>query len=131
MGYKTGKKTEIIAFLTKNKSRSFTLGEICAAVTGDGSGKSTVYRLVSELTAAGVLRRLSDGHTRHCTYQYVGGASCRGHLHVKCKGCGRLFHLDAELSAELRERVLSAGGFTLDFGELLFGRCTDCEEARV
>ena len=127
MKYKTGKKEKILSFLTENRSRSFTLNEICDAVTEDGNGRSTVYRLVSELTACGALRRLSDGQTRHCTYQYVGGESCREHLHVRCKGCGRLFHLGAALSDELRDRVRACEGSTLDFSELLLGQCNEGE----
>lgn len=126
MSYKTGKRELIIDFLTKNRSRSYTLAQICDAVAQDGKGQSTVYRLVSDLTECGYIRRISEGNTRHCTYQYVGGADCRGHLHIKCKECGRLFHLDDCLSAELRDRVMGEVGFALDFGELLFGRCRDC-----
>lgn len=129
MSYKTGKRELIIDFLTKNSSRSYTLGEICTAVAEDGKGRSTVYRLVSDLTDCGYLRRISEGNSRHCTYQYVGGDDCRCHLHVKCKECGRLFHLDRDLSAELRNRVMYSEGFFLDFGELLFGRCRDCAKA--
>ena len=127
MRYKTGKKEKIVEYMKRNGERSLTLSEICSAVCEDEGGKSTVYRLVSELTESGILRRLSDGYTRHCTYQYVGEGECRGHLHLKCVGCGRLFHLDSELSGELRGRIRASEGFTLDLSELLFGRCRECE----
>lgn len=125
MTYKTGKKERIIALLRTGSGKSYTLSDICDAVAEDGHGRSTVYRLVSELVAEGVLRRLSDGRTRHCAYQYVGGEGCREHLHLRCKGCGRLFHLDCETTREVRECILSAG-LLLDLGELLVGSCPDC-----
>ncbi len=130
MRYVTGKKELITEYLSKNADASFTLEEICDAVVKDGGGKSTVYRLVSELVNDGCVRRLTDGHTRHVTYQYIGDEHCHGHLHLKCKGCGKLIHLDEELSRELEGKVRSLGGFVIEEGTLLFGTCLGCAEVR-
>lgn len=131
MVYTTGKRERIIDFLSENADRSFTLEEICDVTTDAGKGKSTVYRLVSELVGEGILTRLSDGRTRHCTYQYVGGELCHTHLHLKCKGCGRLVHLDHELSEKLESVVRSVGGFHIDDGAFLFGTCRECAEVKA
>lgn len=131
MVYTTGKRERIIDFLSENAERSYTLEEICEAITEGGKGKSTVYRLVSELVGEGILTRLSDGRTRHCTYQYVGGELCHTHLHLKCKGCGRLIHLDHELSEELERTVRQVGGFRIDDGAFLFGTCRECAEVKA
>ena len=128
MRYTTGKRERILAFLSDNKDVSYTLEEICAALTDGGKGRSTVYRLVSELVGEGCIRRLSDGRTRHCTYQYVGDECCHSHLHLKCKGCGRLMHLDEGVSRDFERAVLNVGGFTIEEGTLLFGTCHDCSE---
>lgn len=125
MTYKTGKRDAILEFLSKNSESSFTLEEICDVIASDGHGKSTVYRIVSELVENGCIRRISDGKTRHCTYQYVGDEECRCHLHLKCRDCGRLYHLDHKLSDELSKK-LSEGGFSLDEGAMLFGTCREC-----
>lgn len=125
MNYKTGKKSEVIAFL-RERGGAFTIEQICDSVAEGGSGRSTVYRLVSELVASGEVRRISDGRTRHCTYQYVGGEDCRGHLHLKCKGCGRLIHLDEGTTADLERTLLAREGFSIDISELLLGRCVEC-----
>ena len=126
MKYTTGKKEAIISFLRNESARSFTLAKICEAIAHDGKGQSTVYRLVSELVSDGTVRRISDGKTRHCTYQYVGGAECRSHLHLKCRECGKLIHLERSLSAKLLSDVYMAGGFTVEGGGMLFGKCKDC-----
>ncbi len=131
MGYTMGKRERIVGFLCENSGRSYALEEICAAVLTDGRGRSTVYRLVSELVAEGSVRRLSDGRTRHCTYQYIGGEPCHRHLHLKCNACGKVIHLDDELSHELGRRVMAADGFTLDEGALLYGRCRECTGGAV
>ena len=131
MRYITGKRERIIDFMSRNNDRSYTLEEICAATTDNGRGKSTVYRLVSELVCDGKITRISDGRTRRCTYQYVGEESCHSHLHLKCKGCGKLLHLDEKVSESLENAVKRAGGFLIDEGALLFGTCAGCAGGKV
>ena len=131
MSYTTGKRARIIEYLSDNADKSYTIEEICAVLTEDGKGRSTVYRLVSELVGEGALARLSDGRTRHCTYQYVGGELCHTHLHLKCKGCGRLVHLDRTISEEFERTVSRIGGFSIDNGALLLGVCNDCKEVQA
>ena len=131
MGYMTGNRERILGFLLENANSSYTLEEICAALTTDGKGKSTVYRIVSRLVAEGCVRRLSDGKTRHCTYQYVGGEHCHHHLHLKCKGCGRLVHLGEGESRRFERVLLDIGGFVIEEGTLLFGTCKECAEVNV
>ena len=128
MKYTTGKRQRIIDFLAENCQNAYTLEEISSALTKDGKGKSTVYRIVSELVGEGKITRISDGRTRHCTYQYVGGETCHAHLHLKCKGCGRLVHLDEGVSRDFERTLMSVGGFTIDEGTMLFGKCKDCKE---
>ena len=131
MVYNTGKRERILAFLAENGDGSYTLEEICAALTADGKGQSTVYRIVSELVGEGCVRRISDGRTRHCTYQYVGDEHCHHHLHLKCKGCGRLVHLDEGISRDFERTLMNVGGFTIEEGTLLFGTCRDCTEVNA
>ena len=126
MSYDTGKKEKIRRFLSENASRAYTLEQICLAVLENGRGKSTVYRLVSDMVAEEEVRRLSDGRTRHCTYQYIGGDTCRSHLHFKCRSCGRVMHLDEKTTADIKASLELAGGFRLDIGELIYGKCGGC-----
>ncbi|MBQ8380835.1 MAG: transcriptional repressor [Clostridia bacterium] len=126
MKYNTGKKELIVKLLSDKAERSFSLVEICEMVAADGHGESTVYRIVSELVSEGSVRRISDGKTRHCTYQYVGGEECRTHLHLKCSKCGRLIHLEKSLSHELIDTLLDRKGFEVEDGSMIFGRCKAC-----
>ncbi len=126
MIYNTEKRSEIVLFFESHSDEEFTLEEICSRLLTDGHGKSTVYRIVSRLVDSGCVRRISDGHTRRVTYQFVGGEHCRGHLHLKCNGCGRLFHLDNKVSSAIGDALVRERGFTLDSGAILFGRCENC-----
>lgn len=126
MTYKTEKKAAVINFFKKSGLDTFTIEEICEALLPDGRGKSTVYRIVSTLVKEGTLRRISDAKCRRITYQYVGGGHCSEHLHLKCKDCGRLIHLDDDISHLVENEILKLKGFALDEGALLYGRCDKC-----
>ena len=126
MTYRTEKKEELLSFLSRSGAETFTVDEICDAILENGSGKSTVYRLISKLVDDGSVRRISDGKTRRGTYQYIGSGRCSEHLHLKCKECGKLFHLDGEISKTLEKRILKSNGFAIDDGALLYGKCKSC-----
>ena len=127
MKYNTGKKKQILDFLSKHSNTAFTLEEISSAVAPDGKGKSTVYRIVSELVDESSVKRISDGKTRHCAYQYIGSSECKSHLHLKCRDCGKLIHLDKEISESFTSALRENGGFTLEYGCMLFGKCNGCK----
>ena len=128
MKYNTGKKKQITDLLSLNSQSSFTLEEIVERVAPDGKGKSTVYRVVSELVEEAVVKRISDGKTRHCSYQYIGKGECKSHLHLKCRDCGKLIHLDKKISDTFTEALRESDGFTLEYGCMLFGKCEECKE---
>ena len=125
MAYITGKREKIIEYMRENSDRAFSLEEICEGVLDGTHGRSTVYRLVSELAESGIIKRLADGKTRHTTYQYL-DKRCFEHLHLKCRECGRLVHLDAKISQDFKDKLSLGLGFSLDGATLLFGRCNAC-----
>ena len=128
MTYNTEKRAAVISFLENNRSYAFTIDEIAERLSPDGSGKSTYYRLISKLVEEGAVKRISDEKTRHTTYQYLGDHGCDEHLHLKCKECGKLIHLDHETSHSVEEAIMQVGGFSIDEGAILFGRCKGCKE---
>ena len=128
MTYNTEKRSALISFLENNSDGAFTIDEIADKLSPDGSGKSTYYRLISKLVEEGVIKRISDDKTRHTTYQYLGSSGCGEHLHLKCKECGKLIHLDHTTSHTVEETIKEIGGFSIDEGTILFGRCRGCKE---
>jgi Fur family ferric uptake transcriptional regulator len=126
MIYNTEKRSEITSLISRNADKVFTIDEICREIIPDGKGKSTVYRIISAMVEEGVVRRISDGTNRHVTYQYLGKGGCCEHLHLKCKSCGRLIHLDSDTSHLLEHKILASKSFIIDSGATLFGRCNDC-----
>lgn len=126
MTYNTEKRSDITAFLKKSPNRAFSIDEIANAVCPNGSARSTVYRIVSKMVKEGKLRKITSELSRHTTYQYLGERGCCEHLHLKCKGCGKLIHLDEETSHLLEEKIMANGHFVIDEGAMLFGRCEVC-----
>lgn len=112
--------------MKNHSSSAFSADEITHALSPDGSGRSSYYRIISKMVDEGILRRISDPKGRHTTYQYLGGEHCSEHLHLKCNGCGRLIHLDHKASRELVSTLFAIGGFALDESSMLFGRCELC-----
>ena len=127
MTYNTDRKNEIITLLSSERERAFTTEEICERIL-NGGGKSTVYRIISELTSKGIIKKLSDPNSRHVRYQYLGERSCGEHLHLKCKSCDRLIHLDKSTSELVMNYIQRADSFTLDPTEILSGLCSLCKE---
>ena len=126
MIYNTEKRTKLIDFLSENSNCAYTAEEICHKILGGEQGKSTIYRLISRLVNDGVIHRISDAKTRRITYQYIGSRGCSEHLHLKCKECGKLIHLDCVTSHILERRIFKSEGFALDGGAMIFGRCEGC-----
>lgn len=130
MTYNTETKESIISFLSKNEEKAFSAEEICQAVLVGGHGKSTVFRILSRLVDDGTIKRITDSKTRRVTYQHVSCIHCKEHLHLMCRGCGALIHLDEETSNLVERSISKCGKFTLDSDALLYGVCENCNVRR-
>lgn len=131
--YQTEQKKIIVGFLKKNRHRQFSADEISrllCAQTPEGEqapGKSTVYRLVSELSENGELRRFPKSEGRGWTYQYHSAPDCCDHLHLKCEKCGSFIHLECGEGKQLIEHLKREHGFTIDNEKtVIFGLCEAC-----
>ena len=125
MTYNTEKRNELLSFFKENADTAFSLEEICRRLTVDGRGKSTLYRQTARLVEEGFVSRMPAG-ARKFVYQYMDKHHCAEHLHLKCTDCGKLLHLDCPTSHALEESLLSAQGFALDGGCILYGKCSAC-----
>lgn len=102
--------------------------EIAHAVQEKAAGVniSTVYRTLDLLEEIGLVQHTHLGHGAP-TYSVVDDHQ---HVHLKCRGCGRIQEVSPEVFAgpiaELREEK----GFVVDIAHFaVFGRCADCAPA--
>ncbi|MBE5938267.1 MAG: Fur family transcriptional regulator [Lachnospiraceae bacterium] len=132
--YNTLQRRELVEFLVNHSNNQYTVEEIAKELEAHSGqekkiGKSTVYRLMGKLLEEGVVRRTVKGNSRHFVYQYAGGVTCAHHLHMKCRECGRILHMNDEESRNLMVMLQESSSFNLDIREtLLLGQCDRCSE---
>ena len=88
--YQTSGRQRLGKFFADHPDVQFSAEELCEAINGNcESGKSTVYRHLTELCRAEVVQRVHSAKRGCYVYQYVGsGCDCRSHFHGKCVQCG-------------------------------------------
>lgn len=88
-------------------------------------GLPTIYRVLSQLTAAGILERhMFDWERARATYEL---ASLKPHGHLVCKECGSVEEFQDEIIESRQQTVAIAHGFEVNVrAHILFGRCRNC-----
>ena len=132
--YQTEQKKKLLSYMSEHQNEQFSaeqLSEIMERAgendAGKTPGKSTVYRLVSDMAAEGTLRRFPNGGGRGWLYQYHRMPDCSGHLHLKCEKCGALLHLECGMSDDLLRHIEEEHGFKVDNNAtVLYGLCAAC-----
>ena len=110
-----------------------TAEEIVRGLRAAGAtvGKSSVYRMLAEMSEVGQVRKFT-GVGERATYQYAGEGDCHGHLHLQCLSCGRVSHLKCGCGSEIAAHLQRAHGFVVDQGHsVLYGTCAECAAGEV
>ena len=126
--YHTQQRKILIDFLQKNRDKSFTIEEIMSSIGNSGISQSTAYRLITKLVQDGVVNRSVRGTGRSFVYQYINNEKCEGHLHMKCTGCGKVYHLDSGITSTIQNDIKSSTNFEIDSHTVLLGKCNTCKE---
>ncbi len=129
--YQTVQRQELIRFLRKHSNDPLTIAQIYSRMSEDPDfsdipAQSSIYRLIRELTEAGMVRRNVKGNSRQFVYQFIQDDACKNHLHMKCTECGKVFHLSDETSRIIIRQVLSNDSFSLGTETVLSGKCVNC-----
>lgn len=126
--YNTKQKKQLDDFFKNNTSKQLSVNEIVMGICPNGSGKSTVYRLISKMVEDGTLIRLRGDDGKSILYQYAGEETgCAEHFHLKCTECGKLIHLDCDLFDKVGNHIKDEHQFIIDTKKtVLYGLCTDC-----
>jgi Fur family transcriptional regulator, ferric uptake regulator len=113
----------------QDSSSPLTHAEVAERIESLGADKATVLRNLTDLVAAGLVRRTELGD-HLWRYEAVDPAEpLRAHPHFLCIDCGMVMCLeDVELTASSRRRSERVGQIT---EVLLKGRCTDCQTAAI
>ncbi len=128
--YVTEQKRTLEKILKDNCESAYTVDELyekMVLIYGKSApGKSTVYRLLTALVEDGSVKRFASSN-RSAAYQIIIGEHCDRHLHLKCTDCGKILHLDDQISHELLQKVQSSASFSVsEQSTVLFGKCDIC-----
>ncbi len=127
MAYQTKQKNILLQFLKEHQKEQLSIEEI-ATMMPSGLGKSTLYRLMSQLTDQGEVLRFRGGDQKAVRYQLVSREDgCHGHFHAQCTACGRLFHLHCDFMKDLGSHMGHHHQFQIDPTQtILYGTCERC-----
>ena len=129
--YRTKFKDDIMEYLRTNKDVRFCASDVFEYMSGNGVtiNLTTVYRNLDKMTENGILLKSKNPTDECCYYQYTEPNShCKEHLHVQCKMCGKIIHLEGTFMKEFNDYIVSEHGFALDFKDsMIIGICKDCK----
>jgi Fur family ferric uptake transcriptional regulator len=93
------------------------------AETAAGVNISTVYRTLELLEEVGLV---THTHLSHGAPTYH-AASERQHVHLVCRGCGRIEEVEPAVLDGVAQRLRHEVGFQVDVGHVsFFGQCREC-----
>ena len=125
--YNTEQKRKINELFLSSDDRSLTSDEIVALLPD--VGKSTVYRILSEMEAEGIL---SSYQCRSKKRFYRCHEDCSSHMHMFCTECGKLLHISEETADRIRKIVSDELGYEPDHIDFeIFAKCREHKEGGV
>ena len=128
--YKTRQRTQILDCLQENEEASLTVDDIVSKLfeKGISVGRTTVYRYLESLVQSGEVRRFSRDGKKSAAFQFTENhGECSNHVHLRCKKCGKFFHLGCECMNEANAHLLKNHGFSVDNEKtVIIGLCADC-----
>ena len=94
--------------------------------TASGVNISTIYRTLELLEQLGLV---THTHLSHGAPTYH-AASEQQHVHLVCRGCGRIEEVEPAVMDDVAQRLRRDIGFQVDVGHVsFFGRCRKCVAA--
>lgn len=130
--YKSQYRSWIINYFENHENEIVSASSLLEKMRGDGLtiNQATVYRNLDRLECSGLIQghRLDAKEEKY--YQYLKeGHDCQHHLHLYCRSCGSIIHLDCEFMRSIQDHLLKDHRFTLDCGDsVLVGLCEDCRK---
>lgn len=131
-GYSTKKRAWILRYFEENPDREVSVNDIHDFLQQNelDVNVTTIYRYLDKLVEQGMVLKTLHGKKEQATYQYMNGRKeCGHHLHLKCRKCGKIKHLDCGFMNEIASHIGKEHGFLIDCREsYLTGLCRECSE---
>ena len=130
------KGSQIIEQFSKDHAdQSFSAGEIVSHVKREGIkiDPATIYRNLDRMSEDGLLLKFKPQDSDAVVYQYIGGHEhCDHHMHMRCRQCGKLIHLECEFAQSFMKQVEEEYDFSIEPTiTSLGGLCKDCKQSTL
>ena len=123
--YHTKQKDALLALFNREHDRCFTSKEIIENKSL-GLSEATVYRLLAQFVKDGIVKKFKG--EKGALYQFNHCAGC-SHFHMKCLGCGELYHIDSPVLKSAEDSIAENFGFFVDNSNTtLYGYCKGCRK---
>ena len=124
--------TTIMDFFDKNREGSYTAYDLSDYLTKKKIHMhlATIYRNLDRLTKEEKIIKYKASKDESFRYQWAKpDKKCHEHLHMRCRICDKIFHLECDYMHELTKHLLEHHGFILECDDsVLLGICKDCGE---
>lgn len=128
--YNTKISKVIEEYIERQTDISFSAADVYSHMqeSGISVNLATVYRNLDRLTDRKILMKFkavnSDNYLYHTAQN---DCCCHGHLHMRCRICGRIVHLDNNLMHEMIACLNEQYHFALECeNSSLCGLCEEC-----
>lgn len=130
--YHTKSKEAIMEYLKTHREHSFSAYDVNEYMRAEGIrvNLTTIYRNLDKLTENGEIMKYKTAEDEFCRYQCVKPhAQCHAHIHMQCRECGKILHLECDFMEEIVRHLYDHHKFTLECaGSVLMGVCAKCRE---
>lgn len=122
----TAPRMKILSFLESSAVRHMSAEDVYKALleAGEDIGLATVYRVLTQFEAAGLVSR----------HHFEGGNSVfeiesgKHHDHILCVKCGRVDEFVDETIESRQRKIADEKGYTMtDHALYIYGICADCQ----
>ncbi|MEA2093002.1 MAG: ferric iron uptake transcriptional regulator [Pseudomonadota bacterium] len=123
-------RVKILDILEKSRSRHHSAEDVYKALLGTGEdiGLATVYRVLTQFEAAGLVKRhhFEGGHS---VFELNQGTH---HDHILCVKCGRVDEFVDEVIEQRQKTIARELGYDMtDHCLYMYGVCPDCRDKQA
>lgn len=127
--YLTKQRKELLNYLSEHVDEQMTAKQISENLNDNQISISAIYRNLLALEEDGLLKRSIREGTRDVFFQYIACEKCKESIHLSCRICGKITHLENSITKQLIGNTFERTGFLIDKSEtILYGICSDCRK---
>lgn len=129
--YSTEKRIKILEYLKQHSHEDVCVRDIEEHLNKEDGTRvnvTTIYRYLDKLAKDGQVLKHTGENGNKASFQYINPQDkCHRHLHMKCSGCGRIFHLDCSFMNEFQKHIYEHHHFIVECKtSMLYGICEEC-----